>query len=243
MSKKIILLSLVAVFLFTDLLALASTGRASSSPEISKEEFVNLLVDTSEYNEYKPYFVYDDPVVINPLLDEDKEQFGWIAQYEVDLNMDQLLDDYLQFNSLLTFLYSFEEQAFEVVYLDYSNVHNSKELIYTNLRTGENDIIDVSDMVGLSDAIDEANNTVLEEFEDQSGEISLMSNQICWVCFEYETISHSLHGTCATIIGLACTIPNFSMFGRVVCAGATIISCWVPGYRKCVRGQMQPVCP
>ena len=243
MSKKLILVSLLTILLFSDLLSFASRGFASATTnEITTDQFLDLITQQVEYADYEPYFVYDDPVILNPILDEDETQFGWIAQYEIDLNKGKEIDDYLQFNSLLTFLYSFEEQAFEVIFLDYSNVHQTKELTYTNLRTGETNNIDISDVVGLSEAIDTANEEVAEESKNDSNEFGLM-NQMCWVCFEYETIPHTIQGNCAAIIGASCTIPNFTMFGRVVCAGATIVGCWVPGYRKCVRGQMQPVCP
>ncbi|GEN47190.1 hypothetical protein [Alkalibacillus haloalkaliphilus] len=243
MLRKIIVTFFAVMLLSSSLVSFASNegDENESSQEVTKDEFINLIKDTSEYNEYESNFVYQDPKVVNPLLDENEEQFGWIAQYEVDLNKGEEIDGDIQFNSVLTFMYSFEDEEFGVFYTDYSEIHNTEELTYTNLRTGEENSVDISG-TELNDIVEETEKSAQEKLNSTNSDVSPMA-EMCWVCFEYEEAEQSLDGECTAIIGAACTVPNFHFAGRALCAGGSIISCWVPDYRTCVDGDFQPVCP
>lgn len=162
----------------------------SSDNLISKEEFITLVHNNQYFQEYSSSLISEEPMLINPALDEDNNQIGYVAQYEIRYGHDK--SDEVKFSSLLTLIYIHETKTIESYILDYSRIYEKKIYVH-NLNSGISEAHSVDGIEVFDEFLDQVQEDLEEykqEIEEQSalvgeGDIVLLQQEYCWICTEY----------------------------------------------------------
>ncbi|WP_306010057.1 hypothetical protein [Bacillus sp. MMSF_3328] len=248
--KKYGLILLIILFSFSTS-AFAQPETASLIP--SEEQFLKLVKKTEEYKDFKDDFLSNDPYILNPLKDEKDQQYGWIVQYEIKYKEEASLAAggaaTVSFSSILTFAYDSINDDMQAYIIDYSSILKDQAIYLEELSTGTTTAINVSETdlyAELAVQTEEKAESMVSSAGLQSGnpageEGVNGSNYLCWQCTSYTNGSVSL--PCANLVGSYCSSGSQYSVGRLLCAGKTIIDCYVPKDKVCVKGVWKTTCP
>ncbi|WP_240463627.1 hypothetical protein [Paenibacillus apiarius] len=231
---------LLAVLVIANVFFSANSFAKERSVFPSKEQFLQMVRSDFNYVKYKKQLLNVEPKLVNDLRDENNKPYGYIAQFEFEYGNEA--KNTIQFASLLAFAYDENKQEVETFIIDYSNsypdgkiyVRDHTESILHSYAINENL------KKYFSDITKEAQ--VLQELNSDSDNI--LSNTYCWQCTKYEDRGDNYDGKCGALVGTACLFADkIPIYGKLICAGATIIGCYVPPYKICVEGRWNSRCP
>lgn len=205
--------------------------------------------------------ISEKPHVINDLLDINQEKIGYLVQYEVEMVSEEHLiqndseEDFIvetTITSLLTFLYNEKESVMEVLLVDYSSIE-SEGIIY--LRNFTSDVVEEilladSSNKGLKEmssdvkkskdmAVAAAKQNIGSGKVGEDAELNPDYLPGCryWYCSEFITGGGDYHGNCSALAGGVCGVTGaFTRVGSAICYGSSLLGCYVPKYKQCVRG-------
>ena len=240
MKKNVIektLSMLLAVLVISSVFFSANSFATESSAFPSKEEFLQMVRSDLNYVKYKNNLLSVEPKLVNDLRDENNKPYGYIAQFEFEYGYE--VKNTIQLASLLTFTYDSNKQEVETFIIDYSNSYSDgnvylrdhAESILHSYAVNENLKKYFSAITNEAQALQELNSD------------TILSDTYCWQCTKYEDRGDNYDGKCAAMVGTACIFADKVPYGKLICAGATIIGCYVPPYKICVEGRWNSRCP
>ncbi|CAH8768981.1 hypothetical protein [Paenibacillus dendritiformis] len=241
---KITIGMLLTVFMVSNIYigvdAYATTGYGLPS----KHEFLNMVKNDAHYIQYKDKLITAVPKVVNYLRDENNTPYGYIAQFEFEYGYK--VNETIQLASLLTFIYDEKKKEIETVVIDYSKAYSDGK-IYIRDNIGN---VLYSYVLNENDTLKKYLSTLTEEVEElktmkeTTGYESTLANRICWTCTKYENRGDDYDSKCSLLIGTACSFGDkVPIYGRILCAGALIVGCYIPPYKVCVDGYWGDICP
>lgn len=251
--KKLVVLFMAFVLLFTNSVAAATKTDGKTAP-IEEKEFLKMVKKNEFYKQYKKDFFSNEYLVLNPVTNENGEQYGWIVQYELKYNEKKATQNdpsVVNFRSVITFIYDYEKGEFHSILLDYNRLLEEKAFFIIDLtgQTGE-ERIDVSDDPLFTDFLGDVKENKKEaEIEAQQDlqkdtEIgTLAAGQVCWQCSKTQTYGGDYSAKCTALVGSVCYVAGVHWAVRLLCAASTVIGCYVPKYTICVEGKWMTVCP
>src|SRR5699024_3411882 len=110
---KKFLITIIIILLLLSIVHNVNTSYASNLPESEIDLFINKVEQSTIFKDYKDKMTSKEPYVLNDLLGENEEKVGYLAQYEIEIEKEQIIqDDNEEFilnttvTSLLTFIYN-----------------------------------------------------------------------------------------------------------------------------------------
>ncbi|WP_289356657.1 hypothetical protein [Paenibacillus sp. S-12] len=147
-----------------------------------------------------------------------------------------------QLASLLTFTYDVKKKQVDTLIIDYSKSYSDGK-IYVRDHAGD---IQASYQVNENENLRSYLTSLTDKAEklkkSYDSDVTLV-DRYCWTCTRYEEYGDTYEGTCAAMVGGACVFADKIPFGRIICAGATVIGCYVPPYKICAEGRWNTRCP
>lgn len=231
---------------------------ANDSGGFDKDLFFEKVHSSQFFNEYKTQMISDQPILVKDYLDENREKAGYIAQYEIEMATEEVVNTSdgnnemslkTTITSLLTFLYNQEKGVMEVLLIDYSSIEKNGNIYLKNLTNNDTRAMSVEDneneeLQQMQKEMDTKKEEVVLDAEREllsskkSKEVDALRYQCnYWQCTEHETGGGNYHGDCAMLAGSACTfMSRVAPVGSLICVGVNLIGCYVPKYKICVDG-------
>lgn len=246
--KKVLFLFLAITLLFTH------SVFASPTPtnKISEKDFLKMVQKSKEYKEYKHSLLSKDYILLNPVLKENGEEYGWIVQYEITYNENNSSlngKTSVSFSSLLTFAYDYVQDTWDTYIIDYSRLYTEKMIYVINMEGEELTSVNIEGeelfeelFVEIEEKQDAMLDNSIETIDSNSDEPSInSSNYLCWQCTNYSTSGGI--DKCPSLVGAYCSFGSNYSVGSLLCAGTTIVSCYTPPYKVCTAGVWKTSCP
>ena len=237
---------MTAIFVFP---LFSQVAYSITSPVVS-EEYDKLFRATEEFKKFQGDLVSEIPIANEPTTDIDGNQTGWYIQYEVMVaNVDSLKESseslepkpVEKVSSLLTYIYTDENDEFDIVLTDYSRIATDQKVYIIDVKTNEvlYDIEIDENLMDLAQEIDHQKQVTSndEEFRTRS------SNCRWWVCTRTQSGGGNWSNGCLVAGSVICA-ATISRVVSVACAGLNAIGCYVPNYTVCVAGYWETrFCP
>lgn len=237
---KTTIVMLLTVFVLSSILFSADSFAIASDELPSKEEFLQMVTIDNNYVKYKNDLIKSEPKLVNYLRDENNNVYGYIAQFEFEYGYD--VQETIQLASLLTFTYDVKKKQVDTLIIDYSKSYLDGK-IYVRDHAGD---IQASYQVNENENLRSYLTSLTDKAEklkkSYDSDVTLV-DRYCWTCTRYEEYGDTYEGTCAAMVGGACVFADKIPFGRIICAGATVIGCYVPPYKICAEGRWNTRCP
>lgn len=237
---KSTLAMLLTVFVISSIFFSTDSFATESNELPSKEEFLQMVTNDGNYVKYKQNLIKSEPKLVNYLRDENNNPYGYIAQFEFEYGYKE--KEMIQLASLLTFTYDVKKKQIETLIIDYSKSYSDGE-IYVRDYAGN---IQTSYQVDANKNLKNYLASLTEKTEalkKSNDNNSTLVDTYCWTCTEYEEYGGTYEGMCQTIVGTACYWGDKVPYGRLICAGAFVIGCYVPPYKLCAEGRWNTRCP
>jgi hypothetical protein len=251
MKKRIIALALMLSIFFTHGTIITF---AENNSMLSEEDFLIKLEENKFYKEIESSIINKENSIINPTYDDDFNQTGYVAQFEIDLQTKDTYED-IRFEknitSFISFIYVNETDIIEALLLDFRDIDTEEVVKLKNLNTNEVDNIPIENfpqIEKLANEIKESKVELINNLEKESNIEPNIEPYGCWTwsCTEWKSGGGYTDETCRTILGWGCiaaaSIYNLHWFGVIVCDAGSIVLCQVPSYKICVDGVTLPFC-
>lgn len=229
----------------------ADNANNLSNNLISKENFLERVKESEEYNNFKEDLLDNQSELmetVESIKDDDGNLLGYMIHYETKYNEEDNYTLYsgsaqakISFNSVLTFYYDMQQDEFGSFILDYSQLAKTHSAYLRDLQSDYVKEIDMSNREDLMEEVANAKSKAKTEMEmtDKNNEYSLQNLPMCWHCTRYETVGGHRHQTCEDVADILCgeTLGTIPIVGSLICKGTTILSCYVPKNKRCVAGR------
>ncbi|MFE7152848.1 hypothetical protein, partial [Heyndrickxia sporothermodurans] len=186
--KKFLLIVAVLIMVFVN------TGLSKASNDsntITQDQFLKYVKKSKMFKELKKDFLSKDIkkyYLLNPVINEDAEQTGWIVQYEALYNVEESKGKKNKGNenpkveatltSLVSFMYDFETKKLNTYVIDYNRLIDEKAIYLRYLDSGESEKIDVSDVDGVNEELEPFITTVEDEIANKEKDLEEASENI-----------------------------------------------------------------
>jgi hypothetical protein len=208
---------------------------------------------SDEYKKYKKDFLKNQTAVFNPVEDHNGQLIGYTVRYEIKYNETKPSSKNqvaLNYNSLLTFYYDFQLGKLGVIIVDYSQMAKDKVVYVRDLDSAKVEKVDVSANRRLTGFVKNTKTKAKIELNSVKKGNQLYSDispkgthpAMCWICSKYKKGGGTHDGECERLLGAACYIGAKTIWGKLICAGGTVVGCYVPKYKICVAGSWHQ-CP
>ncbi|TDK54761.1 hypothetical protein E2K98_28750 [Bacillus salipaludis] len=226
---------------------------------VNEKEFLQMIKNDATYQKYEKALLSKKPILVNPAKDEDGNQIGYIAQYEVSYGYDTEAKkaDKVKFTSVLTFIYNFDNDKLSSGVLDYSRIIDNKSVYYVDFsKNNEETAFPITSDDELQSYIDRAQagykdyeKEVNKQREAQAkkdkdlGSIQPLASQVCWVCTQYASDGGTYDHACEKMIGVSCPYLSKTIYGKLFCTAMLVVGCYIPKYQYCASGGWYTTCP
>lgn len=87
------LITIISTLLLLSMFYTVNTSYASNTPESDIDSFISKVEQSTIFKDYKDKMPSKEPYVLNDLLGENEEKVGYLAQYEIEIDKEQIIQD------------------------------------------------------------------------------------------------------------------------------------------------------
>jgi len=178
------------------------------------------------------------------IKDITEQAYGRMARIEVEYNLDSSSE--VSIMSYLVFIYEYETGKLTELLVDNSQLYEDGIINIIDFEDYSIDIHDLSNDEFYHEYINTINQDLQENELTSITESDINHNRyLCFRCTQYESSNHDLSDSCMSAFSWVCGAIGIKtgLPGFLICAGAAVVSCWVPAYRICVDGEWSTTCP